>query len=275
MKNLSNFKIVTLDGETYDMQDYGIIIESFNPLPPEFESYTETIPFRDGFLDYGGQYRGRTINVVGGFKAKDGQDYRQMRNKVFRLFDARKWFYVINDAEPNRRWLVRTESDYSLERLSDIMAKFSINLISKSPYAESVGTTLSPASFDQLIQANNDNYINDPIQYEFENESVFKVWNDGDVEIDPRQYDLKIIFEGSSTNLAIKNLTTNEEWQYNGQTQLGDVIELDGIKFTKNSLSIFKDTNHKLITLVPGWNEFEITGATDFKISFDFRFYYL
>ncbi|PFY57870.1 phage tail protein, partial [Bacillus toyonensis] len=48
------------------------------------------------------------------------------------------------------------------------------------------------------------------------------------------------------------------------------------VRSTKNSLSIVRDTNKKVISLQTGINEFEIIGATGaFSISFDFRFQYL
>jgi hypothetical protein len=87
---------------------------------------------------------------------------------------------------------------------------------------------------------------------------------------------LKITFTGASTNLTITNTTTGDIWQYTGTTQAGDTITLDGVRSLKNGVSVFGNTNRKLITIAPGWNNFTITGASgSFTISFDFRFYYV
>lgn len=124
---------------------------------------------------------------------------------------------------------------------------------SPSPYAESVKST----------------------SYTFTT-TTFRVFNAGDIDIDPRVLPLKITFTGASTNLTITNQTTGDTWQYTGTTQTGDTITLDGVRSLKNGASIFRNTNRKLITIKPGWNKFIIEGTTGaFTISFDFRFYYL
>jgi len=109
-----------------------------------------------------------------------------------------------------------------------------------------------------------------------ENQTSFRIYNAGDKTIDPRELPLKITFRGASTNLTITNQTTGDCWQYTGTTVKSDFLVLDGIRSLKNGVSIFSDTNRKLITLVPGWNDFTITGASGyFEITFNFRFYYL
>jgi len=273
--NYSNFKIIKQDGTTYDMEELGIVINSFNPLSPEYSSHTETIPYRDGFLDYGGQYNGRTIEIEGSFISNSSLDYRQRRNEVFRLFNSKEWFYVINDAEPIKRWKVRTEGSYNLKRVAQVMGSFTIGLVSDSAYAESIGTTLNPPEHGQMLQVEEQSFSDPPVQYEFDTSS-FSVWNDGDVDIDPRERYLKITFYGDvESDVSIKNLTTGDEWILYGELFSYETIELEGIRFRKDGLSIFGNTNRKLITLAKGINDFEITGATNFQISFDFRFYYL
>ncbi|PEP89093.1 hypothetical protein CN585_28780 [Bacillus toyonensis] len=108
------------------------------------------------------------------------------------------------------------------------------------------------------------------------NTTSFLIYNAGDTQVDPRHMPLRITFTGASENLKIKNKTTKEEWIYTGTTTDTDIIVIDQVRSTKNSLSIVRDTNKELITLNSGFNDFEITGATGaFSISFDFRFYYL
>jgi hypothetical protein len=205
--------------------------------------------------------------------AFDKYDYPLLRNEVFRIFATKELFYF---HEPNqkRRWLVRA-SGFDIERFSPRGGTFEIEFSSPSPYAESIGTTLDPFTFDaelwqigQGLEADNLKYVH--------NTTSFKIFNAGDITVDPRIYPLKITYTGASTNLTITNQTTGDIWQYTGTSQAGDMITLDGIRSIKNGLSIFRDTNRKLITIVPGWNDFTITGASgSFTISFDFRFYYL
>ncbi|PEP89090.1 hypothetical protein CN585_28785 [Bacillus toyonensis] len=104
----------------------------------------------------------------------------------------------------------------------------------------------------------------------------FRIYNTGDTKVDPRHMPLRITFTGASENLKITNKTTKEEWMYTGITTDTDTIVIDQVRSTKNSLSIVRDTNKKVISLQTGRNEFEIIGATGaFSISFDCRFYYL
>ncbi|WP_186578042.1 phage tail family protein [Aquibacillus kalidii] len=272
--NLSNFKVIKFDGTEIDMQQAGIIIESFNISSPSPNTTTETIPNRDGFLDFGTTYEGREIDITGGFISLDGYDFRLFRNEVFKIFDSRQYFYIINDAEPSKRWKVKYNSPYPINRTA-LVGKFEITLISSSSYAESIGTTQDPLIFDsglwqfgQGLSTENPTYLHTT--------SNFRIFNAGDKEIDPNELPLKITYQGASSNLTIKNLTTNDLWTYYGTSESWETIHLDGVKADKDGLSIFADTNYEVITIIPGWNDFEITGNIgDFQIDFDFRFYYL
>ena len=110
--------------------------------------------------------------------------------------------------------------------------------------------------------------------YTINSETEFSIYNAGDAEIDPRDMELVITFRGDSTNLNIENITTVEKWEYTGTTIVSDVLKLDGVRVTKNDLSVFRDTNYKSITLDKGWNAFIITGTTgSFELTFEFRFH--
>jgi Phage tail protein len=154
--------------------------------------------------------------------------------------------------------------------------RFDVEFTTLSPFAESIGTTLDPFTFDaELWQIGQGLTAEDGIVYTHSTSS-FRIYNAGDVTIDPRVLPLKITFTGASTNLKITNTTTGDMWQYTGTTQAGDTITLDGVRSLKNGVSIFSATNRKLITIASGWNDFTITGASgSFTISFDFRFYYI
>jgi hypothetical protein len=161
---------------------------------------------------------------------------------------------------------------YNLE-LRRTLTEFDIEFIIHSAFVESVGSTLTAVNIDTLWQVSGME-AKDLIYKQ--TSPTFKIYNDGNVLIDPRIVPLIITFKGASNNLSIKNITTGDEWTFSGTSNPDDSIILDGIRSTKNGLSIYRETNHKLITLIPGMNEFELTGATDpFEISFDFYFYYL
>lgn len=109
-----------------------------------------------------------------------------------------------------------------------------------------------------------------------ENQNTFRIYNAGVVEVNPRESYLKIEFRGSSEGLTINNKTSGDTFQYLDTTLITDFLVLDGIRSLKNGESVFTRTNKKLITLSPGWNEFEVTGVEGFfRLTFDFRFTYL
>lgn len=243
--------IEKLDGTIIETEQYGIKLLTHSISSPSPRVVTEEIDNRDGYIELGTTFDGRKIRASFFMYAFDKYDYPLLRNEVFRIFATKELFYF---HEPNqkRRWLVRSNG-FDLERFSPRGGTFEIEFSSPSPFGESIK----------------------PTSYTFTT-PTFRVFNAGDIDIDPRVLPLKIEFKGASTNLTITNQTTGDTWQYTGTTQAGDTIILDGVRALKNGLSIFGNTNRKLITIKPGWNDFSVAGTTGaFEISFNFHFYYL
>ncbi|TCJ01573.1 phage tail family protein [Cytobacillus praedii] len=265
--------IDSLNGYRYDLMSLGIHPLKLIPdsLSPRHES--EVLEGMDGHIDIVTTYEGRTLSASFFIESLDGYDFNQLRNQVYGLFNGKSYFYVIDVKEPKKRWKVKTATKFTVDKLSRIAGTFDLALVSPSPYVESIGTTLDELTFDkekwqvgQGLVLENPEYVHQL--------STFKIFNAGDVTVDSCQMPLKIIFKGESTNLQIKNLTTGDTWAYTGITGVNDTITLDGIRSLMNGVSVFGQTNKKLLSIAPGWNDFEIMGATDFLISFDFRFYY-
>lgn len=263
------------DGVKHSLVDYSTKIIEFQVDPPVPKHDREELEGRDGHEDLGTQYEGRTLRSSLLMEAIDELDYPLLRNELFKLFDTRLPFYLIDEEEPGKRWLVKTET-FSLDRLNKKIGKASLNFKSKSAYAESIGTTLDPLTFDAELWQTGQGLTLDETMYTHSTTS-FQIYNATDgVTINPRQMPLEITFKGASSNLTITNTTTGDVWQYTKTTASGDTLLLTGVRSLKNGLSVFSDTNHNLITLAPGYNNFTITGATgSFTISFAFRFYTL
>jgi hypothetical protein len=259
----------SIDGIRYDLSDYGIKLLTFHidSLSPRIHS--EAIDGRDGHIDIETNYDGRSIRASFLMESESHLDYYTKRNEVYRLFNTRNYFYLINPKEPNRRWKVKITSRFIPERIGLTEGKLELVFLSPSPFAESVNSTLNPV--DEYFQVSTEEHV----QYSFA-ENSFSVWNDGDVMVDPRESELTITFTGASTNLTLRNTTTDDMWSYTGTTINSDVLVLDGIRSYKNDTSIFGQTNRKLIRLNPGWNDFIVEGTTGtFEIAFDFRFKYI
>lgn len=270
-----NLTIERLDGTRYLLSDYNISIVGFVIESPTPRFNWEELESRDGLIDLGTTYGERKLKGNFEFVGEDFQDFPLLRNEIFKIFDSREAFYLIDSREPGKRWKVKANG-FSPEQLIANLGKFDVNFISPLAYAESIGTTLDPVTFDTEVWQTGQGLILDETNYTH-SASTFQIFNAADgVTIDPSQLPLKITFKGASTNLQIKNLTTGDTWTYTGTTAAADSIMLDGIRSTKNGLSIFRDSNRKLITLATGYNDFQIIGASgSFTISFEFRFYTL
>jgi hypothetical protein len=252
--------IETLDGDFHDLECIGLIPKSLTVDPLSPRTTSETIDGRDGHIDIETTYEGRSLRAFFLLKSKNVEDYNLLKNTVYKLFDGKTFFYIIKKYS-GKRWKVRTANKYSIDRINPNTGMFEVEFISQSPYAESYNSTLSPDNFSGT--------------YRF-NSNTFTVWNEGDAVVDPRVFPLVINFKGASSNLIIRNITTGDEWKFFGSTITNDNLTLDGIRSLKNGVSVFGNTNRKLITLASGDNEFEVIGATQpFEISFDFRHQYI
>ncbi|MDT3494893.1 phage tail family protein [Bacillus toyonensis] len=269
--------IQTLSGKKYVLEELGIMTRDFNPQSPSPVHNFETVENRNGTIDRGTFYGQRTIKCSFYFKAVDMWDYALLRDEVFRLFDSREAFYIIDQRNPCKRWLVKYSSPYNIEQ-NWKYGFFEIDFVTvKLPFSESIGTTMNDFTFDSELWQIGQGLVAEDIKYTHST-TTFRIYNAGDVAIDPKEIPLKITYTGAFNNLSIKNITTGDLWSYyKVATEPASQVMLDGVRSYRPGVgSIFKDTNWKLIKLNPGWNDFVLSGAAgNFKIEFDFRFYYL
>lgn len=274
MRTLADFIVQRMDSSApVRVSDWGIFVHTFQIDSPFASSETEDLPGRPGSLGMGATLRKRTMRAECTMVALDHYDYELLRNEIFKLFRPDKPFYIIRDAEPGKQWLINEMSVYTPVR-EQKKGRFTLEFTSYSPFAQSIGTTQDSFTFDSELWQIGQGLLIDDLVYKFSTSS-FQVYNAGDETVNPRDMDLIIEYKGASTNLSIKNETTGDEWKYTGISNSGDTIKLDGIRTTKNNLSIVRNTNKKLISLAPGWNDFILTGTSgSFEITFDFRFHY-
>lgn len=251
-----NTIIERLDNTVYDLEELNIYTRDFIVSSPDYIHTTERIDGADGVVDLGTTVGPRDITLVLYFDALEVDQYADKRDEVYSLLQSKEPFYVTDTRQPGKRWKVKLARPFAPDQ-QRMYGLFEVQLIAFSGYAESVGTTIQSYTFDHLQDL--------PVTYtDYENiyETKFKIFNAGQM-IDPRNVNhfLRISYKGASENLRIENLTTGDVWQYQGTSNETDEIVLEGIRSTKNGLSIFRDTNKRLITLAPGWNEFEISGA--------------
>lgn len=270
----------------YDLRCFSFIPES---LTPEFE--TEKIGDRTIIL--GTNFGPRRLFAKFLIEAVDHIDYQLLRDEIFKIFNPKKTLYIIDRRQPGKRWVARNSTVFRPEYVSPTVGRFDLEFVTEElPFCESVGNSLTPLTFDvnlwQIGQGLHEKFgdithdsldgVYKDVGYVIENEQYVIIYNAGDVEIDPRSMPLKIEFTGDSSGLTIYNHTNGTHWSYLGETSGADTIIIDGVTCGKNGMSIFKDTSKELLTLATSVNLVEInTGGAinpNFKISFDFRFYY-
>ncbi|MDA1849129.1 phage tail family protein [Bacillus cereus] len=264
------------NGKRYKLsKETGYIVLKFRPESIKVNRQRESVSGRPP-VSIGTEIEGRSIHTELLFTAYDFPDHVLKRNEFFQILDSREEFYVIFSEEPGKRWLVSAEA-FTPEPVTMTLGRCEMVLYSESPYAESIGKTTDPMTFDSNLWQIGQGLIAEDTKY-IHNTTSFRIYNAGDETIDPRAFPLKITYKGVSNNLSIKNVTTGDLWSYTGSTASeNDVITLDGVKSSQTAVgSIFGKTNWGLITLKPGWNDFVLTGTSGiFEIKFDFKFYYL
>ncbi|MEC1426620.1 phage tail family protein [Bacillus sonorensis] len=278
MKVIHNFKIVYKDGTSYDMaSDFNVLVRSFTISSPSPNIETETLDNGDGYIRMGKTWGPRKISALCMFSAVDDYDYALLVDKLFRVLMSRDEYYLISDAEPWRRWLVEISSDWSADQLGS-SGEFQLSFVSASPYAESIGSSLSNFTTDVNLWGFGNGLFAEDYQY-VHTSKAFRIYNAGDATVDPRRMPLKITIKSkkniSKVSIGLYNTTTQDQWTYTGSMNTTLPIVIDGTRTVRSATSLTDKTNYGLITLAPGWNSIQVSGEEIAEVSFDFRFYYL
>lgn len=241
---------------------------------------TEAIDGRVGVVDYGFNYTDRPVSLFLRIKAADKIDFRLLRNEVFATFDVGSAFYVAESDVPSRVLKVVVDESYIPDRLTEEYADFDINCRTlDSVFWESRYTTLELHDSGYSSTAEKyglvDNIDDEKVKYRF-TENKFTVYNAGNVTVEPESMYISLLFYYCSIpngKMTVKNLTTGDTLVINS-TENRRHIRQDGMVFTIGGVNRFRDTNRRFISLAPGDNQFEVTGATFDEARIDFKYYY-
>ena len=147
------------------------------------------------------------------------------------------------------------------------------------PYGESVYTTkeLNDSGLSTLAEKYGlvDGIDDEKTQYVF-TDNTFSVWNAGNVTVEPESMYIYITLGLVTTDSSLKltNKTTGETFAFN-KAVTNRNIYVDGMNIMEGTaINALRNTNRQRIKLVPGVNNFEITGATFSQITVSFKFYY-
>lgn len=236
-----------------------------------------TIEGVDGYIDFGSEYDTRQMSISLKLDAKDTQDYRLLRDEVFSFFNAHDYFYISETYQKGKRYKVKVSESFIPQRLNRRVASIDIPLeLVELPFAESIGRTSdidqNGISYDDEIWGYGMGLLYDDESQKYtHNTRTFRIYNAGNVPIDPFQQELKITIQGASSGYELRNKTTGDVFRLTENPN--SKVILDGPNVTDNGLQALRKTNRKFITLKTGWNEFEQNQNA--IVSFDFPFYYL
>src|SRR5699024_4888286 len=172
------------------------------------------------------------------------------------------------------------DESYIPDRLTEEYADFDINCRTlDSVFWESKYTTLELHDSGYSATAEKyglvDNIDDEKVKYRF-TENNFTVYNAGNVTVEPESMLLNISVDvvQSDNNFTIRNKTTGEEIVLKRASN-GSHFRVQGMVIRLGSITnIFRDTNRRFISLVPGDNQFEILNGTFEEIRFEFKFLY-
>ena len=243
------------------------------------ERATETIEGRSGIVDYGTNYVDRPVELSMWINSSDTTDYRLLRNELYALFDTGNAFYIEETRVPSRVLKVAVDESFIPDRLTIRNASVDVTCRTlDSVFWESKYTTLELHDSGYSATAEKyglvDNINVEKVKYRF-TENKFTVYNAGNVTVEPESMLLKIGFRfvSSEGSLALRNLTTGEVFEFHKPVTRRH-ITIDGMVIKEGTYNAFRDTNRRFISLAPGVNEFEITGATFDEIFFSFKYLY-
>ena len=263
------------NGVTIDHRDLGVRLLSFRKSPLTGENLTDKVQGRHGLINKGTQYDGRKLKATFMANALSPIDYQLQLDEISDLFSTETEMTIIESRQPGKKWDVKVDGDFEIEWIGGRNGHFEVNFIASLPFSQSLGTTLDPFTFNADVwQVGMNMPADTELNYRFSTNS-FKVFNAGSVTVDPQKLPLDIQFRGESQNLTITNQTTGQMFKYTGTTTTSDVLVLKRCRHLKNNVSIYDATTHDVISLVPGWNQFSVSGPSSrFEVAFDFRFYY-
>jgi len=273
---------VTFYDENFTEIDIGIFgVKTLDLVvsSPTPEHHRQDISGQNGIVTLGSNLGSRTLTVVFFISAVDKYDFYLVRNEVFKVFNGLKFLYIVDEREPGKRWKIKLDTNYTMERLTAVHAKFEMTFVSDSPFAESIGTTADPLTFDaEVWQIGQGLLAEDDIVYT-QTANSFQIYNPGDETVDPRNIHTPLTIEvtaastAASATLTLTNTTTGDVWTYTGATTAGQVIQLKNVECLKGGASVALNTNFGLIKLKPGYNSFTKSSNIS-SVKFISRFYY-
>ena len=273
---LSSIFVKRLDGTEYDLDKLGFRVITFEP-PGVNYAHTYVQQSKVGQVLTDVVIDKMTIPLTLMIQAEDTIDLELKRLDLKRIFNSDEPFYVYTNRIPYLRWKCVVDGTISYPQIENFwQATATINLSCPLGLAETVATT---ADSDFSYESGKWGLgLNIPhgvdLKYVF-NSSPCRVYNASNIDLKADELPVEITFNGNvKDTLTIINNTTNQVFKLSGSYTKLDTIVIDGIVPTVNGTEQYSKTNHAYLDFVRGWNDLSVSGATDYTIKFNTRFYY-
>ena len=270
--------IQRLDGTIINLHDEGFIVNSFTVPPTNWQHTWQSVGKYNNELS-NTEIQQRTIVLKIGYFGSDFYDFELVRLRLNQIFNSNEPFYVIWTMLPYLRYKCVFDPQSTDLSQYDAMPQFAssvtINLLDVIGFAESTATTQTPFTYEAESWGIGENLPNGvDLDYMFTTPS-FKVYNASIIPLRAEEHPVTITFTGAvASSLSIENVTTGQTFTLNRALTASDSLILKGLVPIVNGSQDYGASNHAYLDLAVGWNEFKITGASSFTISFDTRFYY-
>lgn len=274
--------IERLDGKIFDFDQAEIRTSDFRVSSPKYNHNFTNLEGKRGVDDNGSFLEPREITALFVARSSDLTTSSLLRDEIYEMLRSDTPFYITEKRSTNKRWLVKVDSTYEIPT-NLFLGKFEVGFICLEGVAESRKTT-QDIQREGLINDDSWSYgmgleSTDDSELKYTHTGkTFKIFNAGNVEVHPFETDLKIEIknvQGSSASFELVNRSNGSRLKITKAVASSEVWLIDGPNIKRNSLLAAKDTTKTFISLEPGWNNFEIIGATSATVSFDFKFLYL
>lgn len=274
----STIIITRQDGTVYDLGKMGYHVKTFDP-PSSANTHVFQQVGRHGAELVDTSAGQITIPLVLDIIAYDTYDFELQRMRLNKIFSTQEEFYISTVRVPYIRWKVIAES-FTMPQLNSYWKSsgVTINLDCADGYAETVNTTLTPFDFKhyetETYGLNLPNGRN--LQYTWKEPNI-QIYNASNIPLLAEEHPVTIIFKGNAPKgIKLKNKTTGQEINVYKSLITSDTLIWSGLVPIINGVQQYGNnlSDHGYLDFAVGWNELELTGATDFQISFDTRFYY-
>lgn len=250
---------------------------------PQFTNNYQDSSGKDGSFFVSQTLAKRQFTEKFNLEVTSWEEFQLAKHEIYRLFGQRKLMRVRTDASPGKVYYgYANPFDITIASSGAWYSNFSI------PFDVPSGYRMSMYRSDELDKygLGDDGWqfgMNlpddlDSVKYHF-NSSNFQVYNASDIKVDPyyQNHDLQMQIKFSGSSLQVTNHTTNTSWKFNESSDGNHSIIWDGQNLTTylDGVQVNGKTDFGYISLEPGWNNIECSGANSVDITFSFPFLYM